>query len=203
MKLFIAFLSAIILISCSAPPLPSKELKPVARDVDGNYHYRLAPSDVVSIFVWRNQDISGDYMIRPDGQLNMALTTPVIAEGLTTSELEAVLQESLSELIKSPRVTVVMRQALGNSHEQVRIVGSASQPYATPYRKGMTLLDLITQSGGISPYASGNRAELIRTHHGVANRYSLRIDDLLNKADLTANVELQPGDIVRIPQAFF
>lgn len=198
---FLAF--ALTLISCSAPQLPPKMLKPVSRNDDGQYQYRLAAQDIVSIFVWRNNELSGDYTIRPDGMLNMALTQPIMAEGLTTHELEKQLEKSLSELIKTPSVSVVVRQATGVKHEHVRIVGTGAEPYATIYTKGMSLLDLITQAGGLGPYAAGNRAKLIRTHHGQARTYSLRLDDLMEDGDLSANIDLQPGDVIKIPQAWF
>lgn len=203
MKIYLFLLCTLFLSGCSSPQLNPKPLKAVARDVNGNYHYRLAPADVLSIFVWRNEDISGVYTIRPDGQINMPLTSPVVAEGLTTTELENVIEKSLSALIKSPEVSVVIQKAVGNSHEHVRIIGESSTPYSTIYQKGMTLLDLVTQAGGLSPYAAGNRAELIRTHNGVVSRHPLRIDDLINDADLSANIELEPGDFVKIPQAYF
>lgn len=203
MKAVLMILLAALLSACSSPPLPPASLKPVSRDEQGNYQYRLAAADVVSIFVWRNDELSGDYTIQPDGKLNMALTKPVMAEGLTTTELERVIQALLGELIKSPKVSIVIRQARGATHEHVRIIGTGATPYSTVYTKGMTLIDVITAAGGLSPYASGNRAVLIRTHYGKANTFSLRIDDLMENGDLSANVALQPGDVIRIPQAWF
>lgn len=203
MKWIIIILLCALSAGCTMAPLPGASLKPVSRDSDGNYQYRLAASDSVSIFVWRNQELSGDYVIRPDGKLNMALTQPIMAEGLTTTELEIKLEELLSDMIKNPNVSVLVRQASGGFHEKVRIVGTASQPFAATYQKGMTVLDLITISGGLSPYAAGNRAILVRTHYGKVYRYTLRLDDLINNADLSANIALQPGDVIRIPQAWF
>lgn len=200
--LFLLFFFA-LLSGCSAPPLPGVSLRAVAFDDKGQYEYRLGVSDVVTVFVWRNPDVSGDYIVRPDGKLNMSLTSPLQAEGLTTGELEKSIEASLSEIIKRPNVSVIIKQANGSPHEMVRVVGSGTKPFSLPYKKGMTLLDLMTTIGGLHHHASGNRAELVRTVHGVERRYSIRLSDLLKKADLSANVELQPGDVIRIPQSIF
>lgn len=203
MKLVLFVFFCLFLVGCSSPPLPKASIKAAAFDEKGHYEYRLGVSDIVTVFVWRNPEVSGDYIIRPDGKLNMSLTSPLQAEGLTTSELEKAIELSLSEIIKRPNVSVIIKQANGSSHEMVRIVGSGAKPFSIPYKKGMTLLDLMTTVGGLHQHASGNRSELIRTVHGVERRYSVRLKDLLNKADLSANVELQPGDIIRIPQSIF
>lgn len=188
---------------CAIERLPSSPLVAPAVDNSGNYMYRIGPGDVVSIFVWGNADVSGDYSVRPDGRISMALTDAVVAAGKTTVELESELSESLSKFLRNPKVTVTIRNASGNLVEQVKVIGKATQPVAMPFTHGMTLMDLMIRIGGLTRYADGNDATLIRVVNGERIEYPIRIKDLMIEADLEENVDLMPGDIIRIPEAWF
>jgi polysaccharide export outer membrane protein len=188
--------------SCTTRILPQSELKS-PMNKDGVYVYRVGTGDIVSVFVWGHAEISGDYAVRPDGRISMALTEAIVAAGKTTEEIESQLTSSLAEFVKTPKVSVMIKQAVGNMTEQVKIIGEAASPMAMPYTHGMTLIDLIIRSGGLSPYANGNNATLIRVVDGEAVEYKIRLNDLMDDADLSANVDLLPGDIIRIPEAWF
>jgi polysaccharide biosynthesis/export protein len=191
------------LTGCSSNTLPVSKLHDVALDAEGNYQYRIGSGDVISVFVWRNAELSGDYVVRPDGKISMALSQAVIAAGKTSEELADVITESLSVFIKKPKVTVMLKQFVGSANEQIRIVGEATKPFAVPYTHGVTLLDLMIKIGGLSTYADGNDAILVRIENGRTVEYPLAIEDLLIDADLNANVDLKPGDVIRIPEAWF
>jgi polysaccharide export outer membrane protein len=203
LKHMVAGTAVALMAGCSSSSLPPSELKGAIVDDSGQYEYRVGIGDQLSIFVWGNPDISGDYSIRPDGKISMALTESLIAAGKTTAQLETALTKALSSYIKSPKVTVMISSASGNMIERVKLVGDAVKPASMAYRHGMTLLDLMIAVGGLSPYADGNDAELHRIRDGKVIVYELRIQDLLDDADLSANVDLMPGDVIRIPETWF
>lgn len=199
-----AILLSCLLVGCSnTTQLPASSAPAIVKDQDGSYQYRIGTGDLLSVFVWRNPDVSGDYAVRPDGKINMALSSPIAASGKTTDELAADIAGKLSEFIKEPQVTVIVKNATGNSVEQIRLIGEAVNPVALPYRHGMTVMDLLIQTGGLSTYADGNHAELTRVIDGKPVIYRLRLEDLMKKADMSANVDLQPGDVIRIPESWF
>jgi polysaccharide export outer membrane protein len=194
---------AAILGACASPSLPPSELRSGILDESGQYVYRIGTGDVLSVFVWGNEDVTGDYPVRPDGKISMALSGNLEAAGKTTQQLEDKLAEDLSEYIKNPEITVMVKSASGNMLERIKVVGDAVNPASLPYRHGMTVMDLMISVGGLSPYANGNRAILLRFVDGELKEYSLRLEDLMEDADLSANVDLKPGDVVRIPEAWF
>lgn len=200
----IAALSAAVLLSgCASNVLPPSDVNDMTSVENGEYQYKIGTDDVLSVFVWHNPDISGDYSVTPDGKISMALTKPILAAGKTTEQLSSDLSKELSEYIKNPKVTVMIRSAVGSVSARVRIVGDAVKPLSVPYHHGMTLLDLMIQVGGMSKYADGNDATLIRIEDGKPKEYEIRIEDLIIDADLEANVDLKPGDVIRIPEAWF
>lgn len=207
MKIYRFFLLALPILAglaaCSTPQLPSSTLNGALKDAQGNYMYRIGTSDVLTVFVWNNQDISGDYPVAPDGKISMSLSGDLPVAGLSTQEVELKLSEALSQYIKNPRVTVQVKSASGSVTERVRLIGDAVTPSSQPYRHGLTILDLMISVGGLSPYADGNSAELMRIENGEVVRYRLRLQDLMENADLSANVDLLPGDIVQIPESWF
>lgn len=195
---------ASLMLGCSSvEELPSSSIPTLSKDAEGAYQYRIGTGDLLSIFVWRNEDVSGEYAVRPDGKISMALSTPIIASGKTTDELAKDIADKLAEFIKDPQVTVIVKNATGNSSEQIRLIGEAVNPVALPFRHGMTVLDLMIQTGGLTTYADGNDAELIRVVNGKSTTFKLRLEDLMKKADMSANVDLQPGDVIRIPESWF
>ena len=165
--------------------------------------YKIGPGDGLQIFVWRNEDLSAEVSVRPDGRISVPLLEEVVASGKTPTELSREIEVKLSRYVKDPLVTVIVSGFVGNYVEQVRIVGEAAEPQSLFYRANMTLLDAMIEVGGLTQFASGNRSTLVRTTNGEQQQLRLRIDDLIKDGEIDANVELLPGDIIIIPQSFF
>jgi len=189
--------------ACSSNKLPSSQLVEPLKTEEGKYIYRIGASDVVSVLVWNNQDVSGDFPVSPDGKISMSLTGTISVVGKSTEDVEKIITAAMSDYIKSPKVTVQIKNASGNTLERVKIIGDAVTPAAFPYKDGMTLLDIMIAVGGLSPYADGNDAELLRFENGKLTTYPLKIEDLMEDANLEENVDLLPGDVIRIPEAWF
>lgn len=165
--------------------------------------YRIAPGDSVTVFVWRNPEVSGSFPIRPDGVLSTPLLGDIPAVGRTPDELARELEEELSTYLRDPLVTVIVGGFVGNYNEQIRILGETETWKSILYKDGMTLLDLMIDTGGITDFADGNNATLFRDVDGERKAFQLRLDDLVRDADLSANVDMKPGDIVIIPESWF
>jgi polysaccharide export outer membrane protein len=165
--------------------------------------YVIGPGDQLQISVWKNPELSTAVPVRPDGRISTPLVTDVVAAGRTPEELGHDIEARLKKYVSDPIVTVIVSSFVGPYSQQVRIVGEASQPKALPYLAHMTVLDAMIASGGLTPFASGNRAKLIRKVNGKDVSTTLRLSDLLKDGDLSANTELQPGDTIIIPQSFF
>lgn len=167
------------------------------------YKYKVGPGDAVQIFVWRYPEVSTTVPVRPDGYISAPLLEDIPAAGKTPTELARDLEEALSVFLRDPLVTVIVQGFVGVYPEQIRVLGEATQPRSLRYRDGMTLLDLMIQVGGITQFAAGNRAILVRFEDGEQNKYRVRLRDLIEDADLSANVDLRPGDILLIPETWF
>ena len=164
-----------------------------------DYHYVIGPGDTLRIGVWQNPDLSSTVQVRPDGRISAPLVDGMQAAGLTPDELAAQIKQRISKYVRDPVVTVVVSDFHGALGQQVSIVGAAARPQSIPYRDKMTVLDAMIAAGGLTPYANGNSAVLIR--HGKS--YSLRLDDLLHEGKMADNVPLLPGDTIVIPQGWF
>lgn len=195
--LLMGMLVAVMLSGCASPPPISTA--PVVTSVP---IYRIGPGDVLQIYVADHPNLSTSVPVRPDGRISIPLVQNMQAEGKTPSELSASLDKALSQYVRNPDVTVIVRSFQSTYTSEVRIVGQAVKPQAIPYRAGMTLLDALTQVGGLTPYAAGNSAELIRRHDGKDKVYRVKLGDLLN-GDIRDNALLQPGDVIIIPQKLF
>lgn len=165
--------------------------------------YRIGPGDSLEIFVWRNPDLSRSVPVRPDGRISVPLLEDLVAAGKTSTELSREIEEKLSQYIQDPLVTVIVTGFVGNYTEQVRVVGAATNPQAIPYRANMTVLDAMISVGGLTDFAAGNRATLVRKVSGEEKQYRLRISDLIKDGDITANANLLPGDVIIIPESVF
>jgi len=165
--------------------------------------YLIGPGDMLQISVWHNPELSTNVPVRPDGRISTPLVTDVVAAGRTPEELGHDIEARLKKYVSDPLVTVIVSSFVGPYNQQVRIVGEASTPKALSYLAHMTVLDAMIAVGGLTPYASGNRAKLVRRINGKETETTLRLSDLLKSGDLSANTELQPGDIIIIPQSFF
>jgi len=166
--------------------------------------YLIGPGDILQIFVWKNPDLSVEAPVRPDGRITTPLVQDIQAQGRRPTELAENLQRSLSNYIQEPVVTVVVKAfaAPGNS-AAVRVIGAAVTPKTVPYRAGLTALDVLIDVGGLTMFANGNGAKLLRRENGAYQSYPLRLKDLVRSGDLKANVNLMPGDIIRIPERMF
>ena len=167
------------------------------------HKYKIGPGDSVEIFVWRYPEVSMTVPVRPDGYISAPLLEDVPAAGKTPTELARDLEESLSVFLRDPLVTVIVQGFVGIFPDQIRVLGEATTPMSLQYRDGMTLLDLLISVGGITEFADGNRAVMVRFIDGEQERFTVRIRDLIEHADLTANVDMQPGDILLIPESWF
>ena len=183
------------------------ESLPAARFVSPNEgpgpDYIIGPLDSVNIFVWRNQEVSTTVTVRPDGRISVPLIEDLPATGRTPTQLARDIEKRLSVYIRNPIVTVIVSNFNGPFAQQVRIVGEAIQPQAIPYRANMTLLDVMISAGGLTEYADGNRASIVRYENGNQRQYTVRISDLIRDGDTSANVAIFPGDVVIIPESFF
>lgn len=169
-----------------------------------NFEYHIAPGDMLDIYVWNNPDVSAQHVpVRPDGRISSPLIENLEAAGKTPSELSKEIAQKLSAYIKEPLVTVSVANIVGGFNEQVRVIGEAAKPAAIPYRKGMTVLDVMIDVGGLTQYAAGNRAKLIRTINGKQTQIPVHLDDLIKDGDVSANVAVAPGDILLIPESYF
>jgi len=166
------------------------------------YNYRIGPLDVVNVIVWRNPELSMSVPVRPDGRLTTPLIDDIQALGKTPTELSRDLEKALVKYIRDPVVTVVVTTFVGPASEQIRVIGEAAKPQILPYRKEMTLLDVMIAVGGLTDFADGNAATVFRVADG-GKQYSVRLRDLVKRGDITANVQMRPGDIVIIPQSWF
>jgi polysaccharide biosynthesis/export protein len=166
--------------------------------------YVVGPNDQLSVFVWRNPELTMSIPVRPDGRISMPLVAEMVAAGKTPTQLAKEIEQALGEYIQSPLVTVMVTAFAGTFDQQVRVVGEASEPKALQYRDDMTVLDAMIQAGGLTKFAAGNRAVLVRKGTDGKNaNYRVRLDDLIRAGDVTANVRLLPGDILIVPQSWF
>lgn len=187
--------ATLAMAACSTlPPAPKKATTP-------NYAYLVGPGDQLEINVWRNPELSAKVPVRPDGRITTPLVEDLVAIGKTPEQLGSEIQEKLKKFILDPTVTVVVTQFVGNSQHQIRVVGQATKPTAIPYHQGMTLLDVMITVGGITEFAAGNRGVLIRQAESN-KQYGLRITDLLKGGDVSANIDVLPGDVIMIPEGF-
>lgn len=196
--------SVLFLLGCSSnQALPEAQTRAsVTKDVN-NYQYLIGPGDSLNIFVWRNPEISGQYIVRPDGKVTTSLVEDIDVSGRTPTMLAREIEEKLATYINNPRVTVSVNGFSGPLSEQVRVIGEATTPSAINYTEHMTLLDLMIMVGGLTDFADGNSAKLVRVVDGKKVSYSLAIDDLVRDGDISKNVDMLPGDIIIIPEAWY
>ena len=189
---------ALLMVACSStsyPPAPASAATP-------DYRYLIGPLDVVNIVVWRNPELSMTVPVRPDGRISTPLVEDIPALGKNPEQLARDLEKALSKYIRDPVVTVIVSSFVGPTTEQVRIIGEAAKPQAVPYRQNMTMLDVMIVVGGLTDFADGNHAVLIRGSE-QGKQYRVRLSDLVRRGDISANVDVRPGDILIIPQSWF
>jgi len=200
LALAVATLGMLGLAGCTANgPMAS----PVSTSPTEAANYIIGPGDSLQVSVWRSPELSVTVPVRPDGRISTPLVEDIVAAGRTPAELGRDIETRLKKFVSDPIVTVIVSSFVGPYSQQVRIVGEAVTPKAIPYSAHMTVLDAMIAAGGLTPYASGNRAKLVRTENGHQVSETVRLTDLLKDGDMSANTELRPGDIIIIPQSFF
>ena len=206
---FIALASGLFAACASAKTRQAPQELPsasfVAKAETPGEEYVIGPLDSLQIFVWRNPELSAKVQVRPDGRITTPLVNDMPAVGKTPAKLAEDMKAALAEYIKDPLVSVIVENFSGTYSQQVRIVGATEKPASLPFRANMTLLDAMIAVGGLSQYAAGNRARLIRYDRatGKQHEYRLKINRLLKSGDPSANVKLEPGDVIIIPESMF
>jgi len=197
--------SAIVLAAACALALggcATRGQQPIETQVTDS-QYLIGPGDAVNIIVWRNPEVSMSVPVRPDGKITTPLVEDLPAAGKTSTALARDIEKALAKYIQQPVVTVVVTSFVGNYDEQIRVIGQATKPQALPYRRNMSLMDVMIAVGGTTEFAAGNRASLIRNVDGKQQRFNVRLDDLIKDGDISANVPMRPGDVLVIPESFF
>ncbi|VVT03810.1 Polysaccharide export protein [Sphingomonas sp. EC-HK361] len=206
--LIAAALASSALMGCAGsggdrPALPPADF--VGTKEQPGEQYKIGPLDQLNIFVWRNPELSAKVQVRPDGRITTPLVNDMPATGKTPAQLSEDMRLALAEYIKDPIVSVIVENFSGTYSQQVRIVGATEKPASLPYRANMTLLDAMIAVGGLNQYAAGNKARLVRydPKTGTQKEYDLKISKLLKDGDASANVKLEPGDVIIIPESMF
>ena len=193
--------------AAAAPPGSAASRTALAGQTDQskNDEYVIGAGDSLSIFVYHNPDLSEPGVaVRPDGRISTPLINDLTAAGKTPTQLAHDIEEKLKKYIQDPLVTVIVRGFVGPADRQVKVIGEATDPEAIPYRDGMTLLDVMIATRGMTKYAAGNRAVIIRREaEGKHETLHVHLNDLLKDGDITQNVAMQPGDTLIIPQSWF
>ena len=195
MLLLLTLLGACASNSHRYPPAP------LQADVQA-YDYVIGAGDSLSVIVWRNPELSMVVPVRPDGKIATPLIDELVAQGKNPTEIARDIEKQLSKYVRDPVVTVVVMSFIGPYSEQIRVVGEAAKPQFLPYKQKMTVLDVMIAVGGLTDFAAGNEASILRSSEGN-KQYSVRLKDLLKRGDMSANVEMRPGDILLIPQSLF
>lgn len=196
-KVSLVCLASLALWGCASsyPPAPRDAASP-------DYTYIIGPGDSVNIQVWRNPELSMAVPVRPDGKLASPLVENIVAMGKTPESLARDIEKEISKFIRDPVVTVIVTGFVGPYSEQIRVIGEAAKPQVLAYKQKMTLLDVMIAVGGLTDFANGNGASILRSSENN-KQYSVRLKDLVKKGDVSANVEVKPGDVLIIPQSWF
>jgi polysaccharide export outer membrane protein len=198
LRLFPALLGCLSMLGgCETPPLAPNVEPPT------EYTYIIGPGDSIQMFVWGNPEVSQNVPVRPDGKITAPLIEELPASGKTPYQLARDIEHELGKYIRNPLVSVIVGGFNGPYSEQIRVLGQAAKPQAIAYKENMSLLDLMIMVGGVTEFAAGNRTVIVRTVNGVQQQFRVRVDDLLDDGDITANVNVLPGDVLIIPEAYF
>ena len=196
--LAMACMAGLVIAGCAStsyPPAP-------ATAASADYNWIIGPGDNVNIVVWRNPELSMSVPVRPDGKIATPLVEDLPAIGKDATTLARDIEKALAKYIRDPVVTVIVTGFVGPYSEQIRVVGEAPKPQILPYKQKMTVLDVMIAVGGLTDFADGNGATLLRASDGN-KQYSVRLKDLIRRGDISANVEMKPGDVLIIPQSCF
>jgi polysaccharide export outer membrane protein len=194
-----------LLAACSSTSKPPPA--PVSAATN-DYNYIIGPGDTLNVIVWRNPELSLSVPVRPDGKFSTPLIDELVWQGKTSVQVAREVEKKLEKYVRDPVVTIVVTTFVGPYDQQIRVVGEAAKPQALPFKQYMTLLDVMIAVGGLTDFADGNEATILRTADGGKDglggkQFSVRLRDLIRRGDISANVEMKPGDILIIPQGWF
>ena len=199
-RCFLLAVAAALVAGCagSGPKYPPAPIAAATPD----YNYIVGPGDNLNISVWRNPELSMSVPVRPDGKIATPLVDELVAQGKTSTQIARDVEKEIARFVRDPIVTVIVTGFIGPYSEQIRVVGEAAKPQFLPYKQKMTLLDVMIAVGGLTDFSDGNAASILRASEGE-KQYGVRIKDLIKRGDMSANVEMKPGDILIIPQGWF
>jgi len=186
--------------TAAAPPAGTAQQAPATPAAGVGANYLIGPGDTVQIFVWRNPELTATVPVRPDGKISTPLVEDLVAVGKTPSQLARDVEGVLAEFIRSPQVNVIVTVPV-SAFSQVKVIGEVVNPQSLPYREGMRVLDAVLASGGLGPFAAGNRSKIVRRVEGKDTNIKVKLANLVNKGDMSQNFELRPGDVLVIPQS--
>jgi polysaccharide export outer membrane protein len=190
-----------LLVSCASAPTPTPTPTPAeAKPPDSNYI--IGPGDSLEVFVWRNPELTTTVPVRPDGKISTPLVEDMVAVGKTPPQLARDMEKVLSEYVRDPKVNIIVTTA-ASAFSLVKVVGQVQHPSALPYREGMRVLDAILAVGGLTQFASGNHARIVRVENGKETIIHVKVADLVNSGDVKQNALLKPGDVLVVPQSIF
>ena len=181
---------------------PAGEVAPPPVAAPEANSYIIGPGDTLQVFVWRNPELSTSVPVRPDGKISTPLVEDMVAVGKTPTELARDVEKVLGEYVRSPQVNIIVSNPL-SAFSQVKVIGQVVRPQGVSYREGMTVLDVVLASGGLGPFAAGNRAKVVRTENGKQREIKVKVADLVNQGDMKQNIPLKPGDVLVIPESRF
>jgi polysaccharide export outer membrane protein len=192
-----------LIVACASAPTPAPSPTATATDLKyADNNYVIGPGDTLEVFVWRNQELSKTVPVRPDGKISTPLVEDMVAVGKTPPQLARDMEKVLSEYVREPKVNIIVTVPVGAS-SSVKVVGQVAHPAGLPYHEGMRVLDAILGVGGLTQFASGNRARIVRMENGKETIIHVKVADLVNSGDVKQNVLLKPGDVLVVPQTIF
>lgn len=197
------FLGTVLLAACSSDQVEYEQANAVLPASMPGPDYLIGPGDNLQIFVWRNPELTSTVPVRPDGRISVPLVEDMPAVGKTPTVLARDIEQVLKQYVQEPIVNVIVTGFVGPFGQQVRVVGEAAKPQAISFRANMSLLDVMIDVGGLTRFAAGNRAVIVRKVDGESQERRVRLDDLIKDGDISANVKMLPGDILIIPQSYF
>jgi polysaccharide export outer membrane protein len=192
-----------LILSCASTPTPAPARAPPASEPKApDNNYIIGPGDSLEVFVWRNPELSVTVPVRPDGKISTPLVEDMVAVGKTPPQLARDMEKVLAEYVREPKVNIIVTNA-ASAFSLVQVVGQVQHPAALPYREGMRVLDAILAVGGLTQFASGNRARIVRMENGKETIIHVKVADLVNGGDVKQNALLRPGDVLVVPQSIF
>lgn len=201
-RLLINLVAGTFIVALGGCADTAQSLSPAATQASA-HEYLIGPGDNLNITVWHNPEVSMTVPVRPDGKITTPLVEDLPASGKTATQLARDIEKALSKFIQQPVVTVIVTNFVGPYSQQIRVIGQAAKPQALPYREEMSLMDVLIAVGGMTEFAAGNRANIVRTVDGKQQKIPVRLNDLIKDGDVSANMPVRPGDVLVIPESFF